>query len=92
MTNQERKSAVALKYDQSANNSPKVVAKGKGATAEEIIETARQNHVPIQEDISLVQLLSKLEINQEIPPNLYQAVAEVFAFVYRLDQASKPKD
>ncbi|MGP4080248.1 EscU/YscU/HrcU family type III secretion system export apparatus switch protein [Pseudalkalibacillus sp. R45] len=92
MTNQERKSAVALKYDQSTNSSPKVVAKGKGTTAEEILETARQNQVPIQEDTSLVQLLSKLEINQEIPPNLYQAVAEVFAFVYQLDQASKPKD
>ncbi|WP_221564252.1 EscU/YscU/HrcU family type III secretion system export apparatus switch protein [Alkalihalobacillus sp. TS-13] len=92
MTNTDRKTAVALRYDQSANSSPKVVAKGKGATAEEILQTARQHRVQIQEDTSLVQLLSKLEINQEIPPNLYQAVAEVFAFVYQLDQASKPKD
>ncbi|MCF6410550.1 EscU/YscU/HrcU family type III secretion system export apparatus switch protein [Pseudalkalibacillus salsuginis] len=91
MTDNQRKSAVALKYDQAAASSPKVIAKGMGATAEEIIESARQNQVQIQEDASLVQLLSKLEINQEIPPDLYQAVAEVFAFIYQLDQASEPK-
>ncbi|WP_349410480.1 EscU/YscU/HrcU family type III secretion system export apparatus switch protein [Pseudalkalibacillus sp. SCS-8] len=90
MNREQRKSAVALKYDQYATSAPKVVAKGKGETAEEIMKLAKENQVPIQEDPSLVHLLSQLEIDKEIPPNLYQAVAEVFAFIYQLDQSSKP--
>lgn len=91
MTYEKRKSAVALKYDQASTTAPKVVAKGKGETAEEILRRAQEHGVPIQQDSSLVHLLSQLEIDREIPPNLYQAVAEVFAFIYQLDQASKPK-
>ncbi len=91
MTDEKRKSAVALKYDQSNTSAPKVVAKGKGDTAEEIMRLAEENGVPIQQDDSLIHLLSQLDIDREIPPNLYQAVAEVFAFIYQLDQAAKPK-
>jgi flagellar biosynthesis protein len=84
-----RREALALSYNPLTNGAPKMVAKGKGLIAENIIERAKENNIPIQEDISLVQLLSQLQINESIPEELYQAVAEVFAFVYRIDQHQK---
>lgn len=63
-----------------------VVAKGKGAVAEEILKRAAENGVPVQEDASLVEVLSKLDLEQEIPQELYQLVAEVLSFVYRSDK------
>ncbi|AFC31897.1 FlhB domain-containing protein [Paenibacillus mucilaginosus 3016] len=80
------KRAVALKYDKEAGGAPKVVAKGKGRVAEAIVEKAKESGVMIQEDPSLVEVLSKLDIDQEIPPELYQLVAEVLSFVYRSDR------
>ncbi|SFP06965.1 EscU/YscU/HrcU family type III secretion system export apparatus switch protein [Salibacterium halotolerans] len=85
---QSRLSAVALGYQAQSEHAPSVKAKGKGLVAEEIIERARDNNIPVQEDPSLVELLSQLEINQSIPPELYEVVAEVFAFLYRVDQHS----
>ncbi|WP_413298902.1 EscU/YscU/HrcU family type III secretion system export apparatus switch protein [Bacillus sp. 1P10SD] len=78
--------AIALSYEASKHAAPKVVAKGKGSVAAAIIEKAKQHDVPIQEDSSLVDLLSQLQINETIPEQLYQAVAEVFAFIYRVDK------
>lgn len=80
-----RKEAVALTY-KPGNNEPTVVAKGKGKIAENILEKAKEHSVPIQEDASLVELLGQLDINQSIPEELYQAVAEVFAFIYKVDK------
>ncbi|WP_066193929.1 MULTISPECIES: EscU/YscU/HrcU family type III secretion system export apparatus switch protein [Gracilibacillus] len=85
-----RKKAAALQYDVATDQSPKVVAAGKGYLAEEIMERAKANNVPIQSDPTLVALLSELHINEEIPEELYQAVAEVFAYIYQVDkQVSK---
>ncbi|WP_010301579.1 EscU/YscU/HrcU family type III secretion system export apparatus switch protein [Kurthia senegalensis] len=87
MTEQEkRQEAVALQFNPASNAAPKVIAKGKGKIAENILEQAKLHDVPIQEDPSLVQLLGQLDLNQSIPEELYQAVAEVFAFIYRLDK------
>lgn len=83
---EQRKQAAALSYDQSAGSSPKLSALGKGLVAENIIETAHEHNIPVLEDPSLVELLSNLNVNESIPEELYEAVAEVFAFVYRLDQ------
>lgn len=83
------KKAVALSYNPESDAQPKVTATGKGLVAEKIIETAAASNVPIQEDASLVHLLSQLEINESIPEELYAAVAEIFAFVYRLDRSLK---
>ena len=83
---QKRKKAVALRYNQEQNHAPKVVATGKGLIAENVIEKAKENNVPILEDESLVELLAELNINETIPEDLYQAVAEVFAFIYQADQ------
>ncbi|MGN7470261.1 EscU/YscU/HrcU family type III secretion system export apparatus switch protein [Brevibacillus sp. SAFN-007a] len=82
----KRKQAVALKYQAGAMEAPKVVAKGKGFVAENILKTAKEHHIPVQEDPSLVEVLGKLDLDQQIPPELYQVVAEVLAFVYRLDK------
>lgn len=76
--------AVALRYDKEKDNAPKVVGKGKGQIASNIIKLARENDIPIKEDADLVEMLSKVEIDKEVPPNLYKAVAEVFSFLYRI--------
>lgn len=72
--------AVALHYD--GKDPPRVTAKGHGDVARRILEIARQHDVPLQEDRHLVQVLSKIELGDEIPENLYRAVAEVIAFAY----------
>jgi flagellar biosynthesis protein len=77
--------AVALSYDKDKDAAPKVVAKGRGQVAEKIIKTARAHHVPLVEDENLVQVLEALDLEMQIPPELYHAVAEVLAFVYRLN-------
>ena len=74
--------AAALKYDTRKDAAPKVIAKGRGTIAERIIELAKKNNVPIKSDPGLVQILSKLDIDEQIPIELYKAVAEILAFVY----------
>lgn len=81
-----RKKAAALRYDQEKDYAPKIIGSGQGFVAESIIEEAKKNHIPTLEDPTLVELLSELNINQTIPEELYQAVAEVFAFIYQTDQ------
>lgn len=78
------KKAVALGYDQDKNLAPRVVAKGKGASAENIIKIAQLHNLPIKEDADLVELLSKVELDREVPEKLYVAVAEVFSFLYKI--------
>lgn len=84
------KKAVALSYN-SDSDAPVVVAKGQGVVAEKIIEKAKEHGVALQEDASLVEVLSKLDLDQQIPPELYQLVAEVLSFVYRSDQRAKER-
>ncbi len=79
--------AVALRYDAQEDSAPRVVAKGNRLLAERIIEIARENEIPIHEDPDLVAVLSKLDVDREIPELLYKAVAEVLAYVYRLNQS-----
>ncbi len=78
--------AVALRYDGRTMLAPTVVAKGKGIVAVQIVKVARQHRVPVVENRPLAHALIRLEIGVQIPPALYQAVAEVLAFVYRLRQ------
>ncbi|MGQ7280010.1 EscU/YscU/HrcU family type III secretion system export apparatus switch protein [Brevibacillus thermoruber] len=89
--NVKRKQAVALRYQAKTMEAPVIVAKGKGYVAENILKTAKENGIPVQEDPSLVEVLGKLDLNQQIPPELYQVVAEVLAFVYRLDKGGRNK-
>ena len=82
----ELKQAVALKYEHLNDNAPKIVAKGKGLIADNILQTAGNNAVPIYKNKALTQMLMALELDSEIPPDLYQAVAEVLSYVYRTDK------
>ena len=77
--------AVALKYEVEKDSAPRVVAKGRDFIADKIIETAKAHNVPLYEDKNLVQVLEALDLDTEIPPELYRAVAEVLAFIYRLN-------
>ena len=77
--------AVALRYERVKDGAPRVVAKGRGPVAETIIARAREHGVPLHEDASLAAALSALDLEAEIPLELYRAVAEVLAFIYRLN-------
>lgn len=81
--------AVALTYGQN-QGAPKVVAKGRGLIAEAIIERARQHGIFVHESEDLVSLLMKVELDQEIPAQLYLAVAELLAWLYRLEHTPGP--
>lgn len=76
--------AVALKYDKEKNAAPKVTAKGEGKTAQKIIELAKENDIPIKKDEDLVELLTKVELDKEVPQEMYKAIAELFSFLYKL--------
>ena len=81
-TNSRSDIAVALHYD--GSNAPLVTAKGRDQVARQIIDAAQRHGVPLHEDEHLVQVLSLIELGDEIPENLYRAVAEVIAFAYYL--------
>jgi flagellar biosynthesis protein len=83
-TTAKRRRAVALHYDARAYAAPRVVAAGAGAVADNILRLAQEYNVPVHEDRDLVALLAQLDVGAIIPPELYAAVAEVLAFVYRL--------
>ena len=77
-----RKTAVALGFEPQSDSAPRVTAKGSGKLADQILELARQHDIPIREDRDLIQVLSRLDLEEEIPPQLYRAVAEILAFIY----------
>ncbi len=80
------KKAVALKYDHGADSAPKVVASGKGFIAQNIIEKAEQFDVPLFQNRELVDSLINLEVEAQIPPILYEAVVEVFAWLMKSEK------
>lgn len=84
--------AAALKYDIEIDNAPKIVAKGQGETAKNIIKIAKENKIPIKKDEDLIELLSKLDIDKEIPSTMYKAVAEIFTFIYELTNKKEEID
>lgn len=78
--------AIALRYTEEKDVAPKVVAKGSDYMAEKILSAAKQHSVPIYKNKTLTSMLMAIEIDRQIPPELYHAVAEVLAYVYRVDQ------
>jgi len=80
------KVAVALGYQQGQDEAPKVLAAGRGEVAQAVIRIAQEHAVPIHTDHPLANALIKLELGASVPPELYAAVAEVLAFLYRLEQ------
>jgi flagellar biosynthesis protein len=79
------KKAAALKYDIEEDNAPRIVANAKGDIAQKIIETAQEHNIPIRENQDLVDILVQLNIGEEIPPKLYEVIAEMLSFIYRLE-------
>jgi flagellar biosynthesis protein len=82
----KRDKAVALEYDVKRDSSPVVTAKGEGFVARRIVEVARAADVPVVEDAALVSALLSLELGQEIPVELYEAVARILSWIYRLEK------
>ena len=89
MTTSIPNQAIALKYDEIS--APKLAAKGGADLAEQIIKIAKEHNIPIYENSELVNILSKLELGEEIPEVLYRVIAEIIAFAYHL-QGKVPKN
>jgi flagellar biosynthesis protein len=83
------KLAVALKHELGKTEAPKVIASGRGSFAERIIERAAENDIPIHKDDHLAELLSKVSVPSTIPEELFEAVARVLAFIYRVNNKVK---
>lgn len=75
-----RPTAIALRYE--GRGAPRLIAKGRGATAERIVELAKSHGIPMQHDPELVEMLAQMKLGEEIPPALYAAIAELLAFIY----------
>ena len=84
--NNPNQQAIALAYE-SGDYAPKVVAKGRGLIAEQIIARAREHHVFVHESKDMVALLMQVDLDDHIPPALYQAIAEILAWLYRLEES-----
>ncbi|MBI5399142.1 EscU/YscU/HrcU family type III secretion system export apparatus switch protein [Candidatus Saganbacteria bacterium] len=91
-TPEKRKAAVAIRYDIDRDRAPLVIASGRGLVADEILRIAEDNQIPLYEDPELAKLLTKLELDTEIPPELYTLVAEVLFFVYKLDRMTQKRE
>ena len=89
--NNLRKAAVAIRYDRQTMPAPRLVAKGRGVVAERLIAMARENGIPVIEDKLLVETMDRLNLNQEIPGELYQVVAEILVAVYKAESSVKKK-
>jgi flagellar biosynthesis protein len=89
MGKKEKERAVALRYDEHKESAPRVIAKGEGHIAQKIKQIAQENNIPVHQDATLIELLAQVNIDYEIPPELYAAVAEVLCWIYRADNALK---
>jgi flagellar biosynthesis protein len=87
-----KRTAVAMRYDVETDKAPLILASGRGAVADEILRIADDNKIPLYENKELANMLAKLEIDNEIPPQLYVLVAEVLFFVYKLDKMSEKRE
>ncbi len=79
-----RRRAAALRHEPGRGDAPSVVARGEGHVADRILEIARQHDIPVHHDAGLVDVLSRLDLEREIPTELYQVVAELLVFIYRM--------
>ncbi len=84
--NDETEIAIALKYDKEKDSAPRIVAKGLRLKAEKMREIAKQYNIPIMKNVPLANALYRIDVGQEVPEELYDAVAEVLNFVYALQQ------
>ena len=83
--------AIAIQYDKDSKKAPMIIASGKGAVAEKILNIAEENEIPMVQDKKLSKLLSSIKIKSEIPPKLFKLVAEILAFIFYLEKMSKKR-
>jgi flagellar biosynthesis protein len=88
---EKKRTAIALRYDVEKDAAPLVLASGRGVVADEILRIADENEIPLYENPKLAELLSKLELDAQIPAELYTLVAEVLFYVYQLDKMAEKK-
>ncbi|MDQ2872590.1 MAG: EscU/YscU/HrcU family type III secretion system export apparatus switch protein [Candidatus Eremiobacteraeota bacterium] len=81
--------AAALRYDPVGSDPPELIAAGRGLIAEEIVRVAKEHNIALHEDAGLIEALSRLDLSEHIPRELYAVVAEVLAYVFRVDSATK---
>ncbi|OGC05125.1 hypothetical protein A2276_04190 [candidate division WOR-1 bacterium RIFOXYA12_FULL_43_27] len=89
---EKKKTAIAISYNVEKDRAPLVLASGRGPVADEILRIAEENKIPLYEDPELAKLLSKIELDSEVPPELYVLVAEVLFFVYKLDRMAEKRE
>lgn len=92
MNDSDRQLAVALKYIRAEDDTPRVVAKGRGILAHRILQLAREHGVPVHRDEDLVEVLIKLDLGDPIPPEMYKVVAEILAYVYTMNSKAKSRN
>ena len=83
MDNERTIKAAALRYKRGEDTAPRLVAKGQGEIAERILSIARENNIPVHEDLALIEILSSLDLEEQIPPECYRVMAEILAWIYR---------
>jgi flagellar biosynthesis protein len=83
------KKAVAMQYKAYENNAPKVIAKGSGEIAKKILEKAKEYDINIFKNAELTEMLMNVEVNEEIPPELYKAVVEVFIWLHKTEEKAQ---
>jgi flagellar biosynthetic protein FlhB/flagellar biosynthesis protein len=83
--------AIAIKYDKEKDNAPRVIAKGIRVKAEKLKEIAKEYNIPLLRNVALANALYRVDVGEEVPEELYDAVAEVLNFVYALKEEQKPR-
>ena len=86
-----RQLAVALGYQPGRERAPEILARGGGLLAERILEAAREHGVPVHEDADLAEVLARLDVGSEVPEELYEAVAQLLAFIYRMNSGFRSR-
>ncbi len=85
MKDENNKKAAALKYNMEKDNAPKIIASGKGEIAKKILKKAEEEDIHIEKNQDIAEILVKMEIGEEIPPELYEVIAEILSFIYDLE-------
>jgi flagellar biosynthesis protein len=83
MAEEQRPKAAALRHEKGKDSAPRLVAKGQGHIAAKILQLAKDNQIPVHEDPALIEILSKMNLEEQIPGDCYRVVAEILAWIYK---------
>jgi len=91
MPEDQRPKAAALRYEKGKDTAPRLVAKGQGHVAERILQLAKDNQIPVHEDPALIEILSKMNLEERIPGECYRVAAEILAWIYKAQLQTRGK-